>query len=214
MLTIASFLITLTIFVAMSSKINIKDIIIKQKEKFSATSWGEILNTEFDKPAFESFMQKLVNQVEKGIKFAPPMKDWFTDLQAVELDNLKVVIISKERVEQLPHFMSIEGLEEQGVLFYPLERTASNNVGHIEDWRMFNISFVDYLVTQKPNLIYVFIGFDASQFSDLVGDESEASKIFLPELTHDIYQKHVVHELFSTNVNELLEKHDISAVNW
>ena len=198
----------------MSSKINSKDIINKQKEKYADSPWNEFLLKEFDKPAFEKMLNKLIDGVGNGKNFMPPMKSWFDDFAKVSIEDLKVLIISKGPIEFPSEFKSQEFLFEQGVMFLNLSRTSVGTDQMMEDWRLFNINFVDHVFTTNKNVIYVFVGFDASNYSDLISDEVTSNKIFLPETSHSIWKSNLLHSLFSKNVNTLLESTEIDTINW
>ena len=150
--------------------------------------------------------------MEKGIKFAPPMKDWFADFFSTSFTNLKIVFIS-----QSPFVLrdsNLEDLNSQGVMFYPLERTTSTDgKSQLDTWRLFNTYFMDYLATNKESIVCVFIGFEASQFADLLQKDSHY-KIFLPEADHSFYSATMLNDLMNKNVNSLLEKHDLDVINW
>lgn len=200
----------------MSSNINVKDIIIKQKQKVSILDWSNFLQSEFDKKDFESFLSKLVANLEKQVRFSPPLKDWFQDFFNVELANVNVVVLSQERMITLgKHFQPIEELEKQGVMFFPLERTGSSDgKSHIENWKPFSVEFMDYLITNKKNIVYIFVGFEASNYADLIAEEVDGTKIFLPELSSELYDTKALHDMLSTNVNKLLNKQHVDAILW
>ncbi len=198
----------------MSSKINSKDIINKQKEKYADFPWSKFLIPEFDKPTFEKMLDKLIAGVSNGKTFTPPMKSWFDDFITVSPTNLKVLVISKGPVEFPSDFTSKDLLNNQGVMFYNLSRTAVGTDQMVEDWRMFNIYFVDYLISHIPDIVYVFVGFEASDFSELVTEEIHGNKIFLPEQSHPIWKSNTLHKLFADNVNSILESKGISTINW
>ena len=200
----------------MSSNINSKDIINKQKEKYADSPWNEFLLQEFDKPTFEKTLNKLISAVSSGKKFAPPIKSWFADFTSVDPDNLKVVIISKDLryTKHMSKFNSPEELNKQGVMFFAMGRTTIENKTDIEDWRMFNIYFIDHLISTRKDLVYVFIGFEASDYSDLISDEEYGSKIFLPDHTHSIWDADIIYNLFNKNINNMLYNKSIDTINW
>jgi uracil DNA glycosylase len=198
----------------MSSKINSKDIINKQKEKYGDFPWSKFLLQEFDKPTFEKMLDKLIAGVSTGKPFTPPMKSWFDDFIKVSPVDLKVLVISKGPVEFPSDFVSQELLSNQGVMFYNLSRTAVGTDQMMEDWRMFNIYFIDYLVSNIPDIVYVFVGFEASDFSELITEDTHGNKVFLPEQSHAIWNSNKLHKLFAENVNSILESKDISTINW
>ena len=198
----------------MSSNINSKDIINKQKEKYAEFPWSNFLLQEFDKPTFEKMLDKLITGVSNGKPFTPPMKSWFSDFTTISPADLKVLVISKESVEFPSDFASKELLTNQGVMFYNLSRTAVGTDQMVEDWRMFNIYFIDYLISNIPDIVYVFVGFEASDFSDMITEDTYGNKIFLPEQSHAIWKSNTLHKLFSENVNLILESKEISAISW
>jgi uracil DNA glycosylase len=198
----------------MSSKINSKDIINKQKEKYGDFPWSKFLLQEFDKPTFEKMLDKLITGVSNGKPFTPPMKSWFDDFIKVSPVDLKVLVISKGPVEFPSEFTSPELLANQGVMFYNLSRTAVGTDEMMEDWRMFNIYFIDYLISNIPDIVYVFVGFEASDFSELITEDTHGKKVFLPEQSHPIWKSNTLHKLFTENVNSILESKEISTINW
>lgn len=202
----------------MSNKINSKDIINKQKEKFSSSKWSKFLTEEFDKPTFEKLLDKLIAEVSKGKQFTPPMKNWFNDFSSIDPDNLKVVIIGRENplsvFTNTPEFQSMENLVEQGVMFYALGRTTIEKDILVEEWRMFNIYFIDYLLANKKDLVYVFVGMDAAEYSDMITLEEYGNKVFLPDVNSNIWSTDTVHKLFSENINTLLTNKEIDTINW
>jgi uracil DNA glycosylase len=198
----------------MSSKINSKDIINKQKEKYAEFPWSKFLLQEFDKPTFEKMLDKLITGVSNGKTFTPPMKSWFDDFTQTTPEGLKVLIISKGAVNFTDDFKSKEELTKEGVMFYNLSRTAVGTDEMMEDWRMFNVYFVDHLISTRKDILYVFVGYEASDYSDLLTEEEFGNKVFLPEQSHAIWQSKRLHKLFVENVNSLLESRDVDTINW
>jgi uracil DNA glycosylase len=198
----------------MSSNINSKDIINKQKEKYAEFPWSKFLLQEFDKPTFEKMLDKLIAGVSNDKPFTPPMKSWFSDFTTMSPADLKVLVISKGPVEFPSEFASQELLTSQGVMFYNLSRTAVGTDQMMEDWRMFNIYFIDYLVSNIPDIVYVFVGFEASDFSEMVNEDTYGNKVFLPEQSHAIWKSNALYKLFDENVNLILESKGISAISW
>jgi len=159
-------------------------------------------------------LDKLIAGVSSGNPFTPPMKSWFTDFTAISPTDLKVLVISKGPIELPSDFASQELLTSQGVMFYNLSRTAVGTDQMIEDWRMFNIYFIDYLISNLSDIVYVFVGFEASDFADLITEDTYGNKVFLPEQSHDIWKSNTLHKLFAENVNSILESKEISTINW
>lgn len=195
----------------MSTKINSKDIINKQIEKHKDSSWSKFLTEEFQKENFDTLLTGLITQFQEGIKFEPPMKSWFDDFSYTSLEDLNVVIIYKNRVENLnTDFHSSYDLANEGVLFYPLARTTT----HLAEWRMFNMNFINHLMANKKDLVYVFIGEEASEFAGLLVGDTQNSKIFLPDLDHSFWTTDYAHGLISKNINNILIKNNKDAVEW
>lgn len=139
------------------------------------------------------------------------MKSWFDDFSYTSLEDLNVVIIYKNRVENLnTDFHSSYDLANEGVLFYPLARTTT----HLAEWRMFNMNFINHLMANKKDLVYVFIGEEASEFAGLLVGDTQNSKIFLPDLDHSFWTTDYAHGLISKNINNILIKNNKDAVEW
>lgn len=159
-------------------------------------------------------LDKLIEGVSNGKPFTPPMKSWFNDFTTISPADLKVLVISKGPIEFPLEFASPELLNNQGVMFYNLSRTAVGTHQMMEDWRMFNIYFIDYLISNIPDIVYVFVGFEASDYSEMITEDTYGNKVFLPEQSHAIWKSNTLHKLFSENVNSILESKGISAISW
>lgn len=202
----------------MSSKINSKDIINKQKEKFSQSKWSQFLLQEFDRPEFEKLLDKLIANVSQGKAFTPPMKSWFEDFNTMDPEELKVVFISKN-FEYIPHLPQIidynlESLNKQGVMFYRLGRTSIGEDLQLDEWRMFNIYFLDYLLSNRKDLVYVFVGYKAEEFAEIINTDEHGYKIFLPEDDHDVWSGKHLNPILKTNINLMLENLNKDTINW
>lgn len=139
------------------------------------------------------------------------MGAWFNDFTSVSLADLNVVVICEQAEDLESTFLT----DLDRVMIYPLRRTSSSDgTSHLDRWRLFNIDFIDYLVSNKENLVYVFVGFEASQYADLITEDSQGYKIFLPEGDNELFQTAELKKLFEQNVNNLLIKHDISPILW
>ena len=159
-------------------------------------------------------LDKLIAGVSNGKPFTPPMKAWFNDFVTVSPVDLKVLVVSKGPVVFPSDFASQELLASQGVMFYNLSRTAVGIDEMMEDWRIFNLYFIDYLLSTVSDIVYVFVGFEASDFGDMVNQDVYGNKVFLPEQSHAIWKSDALHKLFSENINLLLESRDVPAINW
>ena len=146
------------------------------------------------------------------------MKNWFNDFTSIDPDNLKVVIVSRENpldiFSNAPEFQSMVNIVSQGVMFYALGRTSIEKDLLIEDWRMFNIYFLDHLIANKKDLVYVFVGIDAAEYSDIISSDEYGNKVFLPDTNSNIWSTNTIHKLFSENINTLLTNRDIDTINW
>ena len=180
--------------------------------------WAKFLLDEFDKPQFEKLLDTLIVSATKGKSFSPPIKSWFTDFTSVDPSELKVVLISKdfEYVPHLPKMLdyNLEELNKQGVMFYALSRTSLDGESQLDDWRMFNIYFLDYLISNFKDIVYVFIGYNALDFSELVTTGEHGYKIFLPEADNAIWEGNSLTPLFKNNINNILENCDKDTINW
>lgn len=202
----------------MSSKINSKDIINKQKEKYNDSKWSKFLTQEFDKPEFEKLLDQLIAGVSQGNTFTPPMKSWFNDFNTMDPDNLKVVIISQDS-EYIPHLpnminYNLEELNKQGVMFYNLGRTKVGEDIQLDEWRMFNIYFLDYLLSTRKDIVYVFIGYKAEEFAEIINTDEHGYKIFLPPSDHPVWTNGSLNTMFKNNINMMLENLKHEPINW
>jgi uracil DNA glycosylase len=78
----------------MSNEIKIKDINNKLKEKL-INSWDKFLIPYIESREHNKLMDVLLNDLSQNIKFKPAMKDWFTQFNKCDLNNLKVVFVTE-----------------------------------------------------------------------------------------------------------------------
>ena len=55
---------------------------------------------------------------------------------------------------------------------------------------------------------------EASDFSNMITEETYGNKVFLPEQSHDIWKSSTLYKLFDKNINLILESKGISAISW
>lgn len=202
----------------MSSKINSKDIINKQKDKYNDSQWSKFLLPQIDSEYFETLLNQLIDGVSQGNPFSPPMKSWFNDFNTMDPDNLKVVIVSHD-FEYIPHLptminYNLEELNKQGVMFYNLGRTKVGEDIQLDEWRMFNIYFLDHLLSTRKDLVYVFIGYKAEEFAEIINTDEHGYKIYLPPSDHPVWTNGSLNPLFKTNINLMLENMNKEQINW
>lgn len=196
-------------------KINSKDIINKQKEKYTDSLWNEFLLQEFDKPEFEIILNKLIDAVSDGDTFTPPIKSLFADLTNMNPANLKVVIVSTEPINLTEQFFKTKDeLINQGVLFYNASRTTIGTHNMTSDWKNFNLCFINHLIATKTKVVYVFVGDESNSLSKVIEENSFSNKVFLPSQSHTIWNNEIIYKLFSDNINYMLENLKMSSINW
>lgn len=70
-----------------------KDIINKQLEKYSSGEWAEYFNVILNAKSYESILKNLIDQVAKGNRFRPAIKDLFKYIEGRNPTDLHVVMI-------------------------------------------------------------------------------------------------------------------------
>lgn len=84
----------------MAEKVNVQEIKDKLYEKLKGTGW-EKLRTFMLSGDMDEILIKLIEDVEVGKRFTPPLKNVFKALEETHLDNVRVVIIGQDPYPQL-----------------------------------------------------------------------------------------------------------------
>ena len=84
----------------MAEKVNVQEIKDKLYEKLKGTGW-EKLRTFILSGDMDEILIKLIEDVEAGKRFTPPLKNVFKALEETHLDNVRVVIIGQDPYPQL-----------------------------------------------------------------------------------------------------------------
>lgn len=195
---------------------NSKDIINILKNKYSQTSWGEFLETQFGEKSFEKLMDFIIKLSTDGKKFFPKQAQWFTDFLSIRPEEVKLVIVHHSKLTGdivVPPFYSTKEFHRltpaenelygRGVFLLELARTTDAKKEHGSTvWRDFNASLIEDLANLDQRPEFIFIGFEAGNFHELLTDNNKRS--YLPELKHS-YWKNEEQLLNVKNIFERLE---------
>lgn len=154
-------------------------------------------------------MDTLLTDMSKGVKFTPPMKDWFNEFFRVELQKLKAVVVTFTN-EELPF-----ELDDQTFRLV-LNRTDSDD-SSIENahgglWKFFNENVLEFVSEQTSHVPIIFINpltYPMSNALSLV-----SYKFFLPEITSPFWSDDVHKTKTLNNINKVLEKNERTKLNW
>lgn len=111
---------------------------------------------------------------------------------------------------------SLERWSSQGVLL--LNSALTTTIGkpgtHQLLWKPFIAYVIDYLVWNKPNLIYVFLGKKAQEFADLIPDNNY--KIMVSHPASAGYEKSATWECNDmwNKINKYLEQNERPRISW
>lgn len=196
---------------------NSKDIINILKNKYVETPWGEFLETAFNQKSFQKLIDAMVNLSIDKKKFYPKQALWFTDFMSITPSEVKVVVVHHSKLKGdalMPDFYTSEefhrlselemDLYGKGVFLLELARTKDAAKEHGSTlWRDFNASLVEDLANLDQRPEFIFIGFDAGQYAEMLTDDN--LKSYLPELKSAYWNK----SENLVNVKNIFEKHGI-----
>ena len=196
-------------FFDMSNDLKIKDINNKLDLKLATSSWHELLQPYIQGYAHKSLMDTLLTDMTKGVKFTPPLKDWFNEFFRVNFQSLKAVVVTFAH-EELPF-----ELDDQTFRLV-LNRTDSDDASienaHGSLWKFFNENVLEFVSENTSHVPIIFISpltYPASSSLSLV-----SYKFFLPEITSPFWQDEENKSKTINNINKVLEKNERTKLNW
>ncbi len=80
----------------MTQTVNIEDVKNKLYLKLKESGWGDKLKTFIQSSDFEKILSYLLNEVNQGRRFTPPLKQVFTAFEKCKYSDLKVVIVGQD----------------------------------------------------------------------------------------------------------------------
>lgn len=154
-------------------------------------------------------MDKLLTDMTTGVKFTPPLKDWFNEFFRVNLQTLKAVVVTFDN-EELPF-----ELDEQTFRLV-LNRTDSDDSSmpnaHGGLWKIFNELVLEFVSENTSHVPIIFINpltYPISSSLSLV-----SYKFFLPEFNSSFWQNEEYKKKTIDNINKVLEKNERTKLNW
>ena len=234
----------------MTPVVNIENIKQQLYARLKPSGWSNKLKAFLLSDDFDAIILHLVDQVEDGKRFTPPLKYLLRAFEECPYNELKVVFVGMNPYHQLgiadgiafscsttgreqPSlrriFNAIQGAQSeayerevdlkrwsnQGVLMLNAALTCHiGNIGsHIEIWRPFTTYLLDTINYENRGLVFVFLGADSFQFSDLIGDQHY--KIAIADPAEGLSSgKLWDHQEVFNKVNDILESNYRVRIKW
>ncbi len=80
----------------MTQTVNIEDVKNKLYDKLKESGWGDKLKTFIQSSDFDKILVYLLDQVNQGKRFTPPLKQVFSAFEKCKYSDLKVIIIGQD----------------------------------------------------------------------------------------------------------------------
>jgi uracil DNA glycosylase len=160
------------------------------------------------------------------------MKDWFTQFNKCDLNNLKVVFVTESYYNNdtimndlrfTSNFSSkfFDTASEQGIFFLTLNRTSNDNIpnSHAAHWFSFNKELIEFICNVNKNTVFVFIGDNTKTFAQYV-NPIDSYMIFLNDLDDEIWSNELINSdepnksIIKEHINFMLKKHGKLEINW
>ena len=170
------------------------------------TSWKEFLVPYVNGIAHSSFMNGILEDMKNGIKFQPPLKNWFDEFTKKDLSKIKLVVVTED-YQELPINLDDETFQ----LVISRTKKDDGKEGHRKHWLNFNELFAEFLKEQKIHVPFVFIG--PSTFHLAIVLAVQSKRFYLPDLSSDFWKKNL-HKEVEKNVNIILKANEKSEINW
>jgi uracil DNA glycosylase len=193
----------------MSNDLKIKDINNKLAAKLSTSTWGEFLVPYVGGVAHRSFMQQILSDMESGVKFTPPMKNWFDEFFRVSLESMKAVVIIDTDTE-LPFTL------DEDTFKLVINRTDSDDESNINAhgklWKFFNELFVEFVAERGNHIPFIFVNPVTYPLANNI--PTGTYKFFLPESSSEFWKEEVHKAKTLRNINKVLSKGGKKEIIW
>jgi len=125
-------------------------------------------------------MDHLLSQLSNGVKFQPPLKNWFTEFFRVDFNKVKLIVVSAEQ--------SVPFLIDDETFHLVTNRTHSDEstTDHGMYWNIFNEVFFEFLEENSKKVPVIFINPTTYPYAKKLHKESK--KFFLPESSSTFWQ--------------------------
>ena len=194
----------------MSNDLKIKDINNKLQDKLEQSSWNDFLVPYIQGIAHKTFMNVLLDDMQKGIKFQPGMKDWFTEYFRVNLKDLKLVVVTPQY--ELPKFINECDNETFHLVVNKTKKENGVENSHTDYWRTFNEIFFEYL--NENSIIVPIMFIDTATYSLSKLTSASFKKYFLPEYSSTYWDSSEEKERLINNINNVLKINNRNKINW
>jgi len=185
----------------MKNDLKIKDINNKLIEKYNTNSWSEILVPYFQSSRQHMLFDTLLDNLKEGRKFTPGLKDWYKSFEETDLNNVKLIIVTKNH-DSLESGTPIKFSVENTIQLVQ-EKTCDDLQCHSNLWNPFNEEIITRVTQKLQGTVVLFIG--ESTYNLGKKADPSAKKFFLPERTHAFWKDEVEVNLFLSKLNIVAE---------
>lgn len=140
-------------------------------------------------------------ETQQGLKFTPPLKEWFTEFSK-DMDKIKLVVMTVDYDNPVV-------TDDPEVLHLVLNKTENSKESHGFLWEKFNKDLI--LATSKNNCAYVFVGQATFSYAALVPNNK---KFIMPEPNHKFWDDDKLVNEFAENVNKVLSGFGATKIKW
>lgn len=167
-----------------------KDIIKKQKEKYSSEEWAEYFNVILNTKSYESILKNLIDQVTKGNRFRPSIKDLFNYTEEKNLSDIEIVLICDDNIfpnaqQNLSNLICInpDPIQFDTKIDWDTDKLYDMWDSDKPVWVEHIQEIIKYF--DKSDMTFVF---ESNKYKNYIGAVKQSKVCIIPNKGHSIYK--------------------------
>ena len=165
-----------------------KDIINKQKEKYSSKEWAEYFNIILETESYQSILKNLIDQVTKGNRFRPAIKDLFNYTEDRNPDDVKVVMICDTSIFPQENFANVLCIDPDPIKFnHKIDWDTDKLYDMWTDDKPVWIKYIQETIYyfDKSDITFVF---ESNKYKNYIDAVKQGKVCIIPSKRHTIYK--------------------------
>ena len=165
-----------------------KDIIKKQQEKYSSGEWAEYFNVILNTKSYESILKNLIEQVTKGNRFRPSVKNLFDYTESRNPTDVQVVMICDKNIFPNEIHNNLLCIDPDPIEFDTKIDWETDKL--YDMWESDKPVWIEHIhevikYFDKSNITFIF---ESNKYKNYIGAVKQGKVCIIPNKNHNIYK--------------------------
>jgi len=156
----------------MNNTDKIKQLSAKLTIKHEQSTWSPLLTDFFSSIQHEMLLDNLLTDLSEGIKFAPPLKEWYDEYDK-DMSKIKFIAVTTDYETKFK--------ENPFVFNLVCARTSNLKTNHISFWNHLTEETLRHASEKIPGVVVIFLGPNTYRYAKVLKEGTAKSFVPAPD---------------------------------